>query len=83
MSGQSTKLSGRVTRPESLVRQAKVQLEEIADMTAQERQPVMPELLTEAASGYGAAGAGVGTVGPAPIEVAPVRDEPVQRPRTA
>lgn len=81
MSGQATNLSSRVSRPESMVSQAKTQLQDI--VTAQEQEPVLPELLTEAPSGYGAAGAGAGTAGVAPIEVTPARDEPAQRPTTA
>ncbi|MCV7408883.1 hypothetical protein AWC05_07205 [Mycobacterium florentinum] len=82
MSGQTTSLSSRVSKPESLVNQAKMQLADIAGMVAQEREPVMPELLTEEAAGAGYAAAGASPVGPAPIEVEVTRDEPAQRPTT-
>ncbi len=75
MSG--TSLSGRVSKPETLVNQAKGQLQEYAYTVAEERAPVLPEVLTEEAA-Y--AGAGAGPAERAPIQVAPPRDTPAQWP---
>jgi hypothetical protein len=79
MSGQATNLSGRVSQPETLVNQARAQLRQLAQTAAEEREPVMPELLTEEAAPAGASAATQGTER-APIGVAPAGAEQAHRP---